>query len=123
MGYEYVGVIGDTIIAAGGLGTPDYDISLDNGMSWQYYCYPGFEEPVEKCFVFKQKFFFTTSEGSLYYSSNGFDWTRATNDGFYIDMFCISPNYIVAGSREEGFYYSTDGDIWFPIEYSFNNSI
>ncbi len=123
MGYEYIASIGNIVINAGGLGYSDYDISFDNGVNWEYFVYPGFDESVEKCFVFNQKFFFTTTEGSIYYSSDGINWTRATNDGFYVQQYCTSPTHILAGSPTDGYYYSTDGDIWIKIDAEFDSYV
>lgn len=120
MGYEYIGVVKNIVINAGGFGMCEYDISLDNGVTWEYFMYPGFDDGIVKCFVFNSKFFFTTDTNKIYYSSNGIDWIRASNDGFFVDLYCVTPQYVIMGSDEEGFYYSTDGDVWIPIEHSFD---
>lgn len=124
LGYPYVAVNGNTIINTGEWSSSFYDISTDGGMTWENYQYikelEDTGDNIAKCFVFKSKFYITTYSHCIYCSTDGFNWERTMNDGFWVEHYCVTPNYVVTITSNDEVYYSTDGQVWIKVEAEYS---
>lgn len=117
-GQGYIATLGNIVINAGDDYSDTYNISFDNGNSWEF---DVLSEELEggiigRCFTFNQKIIMDANN-HIFFSSDGINWTRSKNGDFYIIKFVTSPQGIlVTTSSDREAFYSFDGDTWIQVD-------